>query len=381
MTGKKQCFNIKDMKVPFNDLQRHHLDIKDEIDAAIDRVINCSSFIRGEDVDRFEEEFSNLFNVKHTVSCANGTDAITIAAKALDIKKGDEVIVPANSWISSSAAITQAGGTPIFCDVNEYTYCIDVEKIEDKITCNTVGILPVHLFGHPAEMPTIMKIAEKHKLWVIEDCAQGHLGSIDGKLVGTFGNAATFSFYPGKNLGAMGDAGAVVTNDDAMAIKMAMFARHGGLTKGDHKIEGINSRLDGLQAAILRVKLKYLKIWTDKRIFAANRYFEHLKDVNEIICPNILERYKHVFHLFVIRTDHRNELREYLSKRDIQTVINYPIALPLLPAYARYNYSKKDFPVASDFQDKILSLPIFPEIEELQIKHVVDSIQSFYSRQ
>ena len=183
LTGKKQCFNIKDMKVPFNDLQRHHLDIK-EIDAAIDRVINCSSFIRGEDVDRFEEEFSNLFNVKHTVSCANGTDAITIAAKALDIKKGDEVIVPANSWISSSAAITQAGGTPIFCDVNEYTYCIDVEKIEDKITCNTVGILPVHLFGHPAEMPTIMKIAEKHKLWVIEDCAQGHLGSIDGKLVG-----------------------------------------------------------------------------------------------------------------------------------------------------------------------------------------------------
>ena len=366
------------MKVPFNDLTKHHQEIKNELDSVIFEVINKSSFIRGPFVENFELNFSKLFQTNNCVSCANGTDAITIAAKALGIKKGDEVIVPANSWISSSSAITQAGGTPIFCDVDKKTYCIDIKKIPEKITEKTVGILPVHLFGHPAEMNTIMDIAQKHNLWVIEDCAQGHLGSINSKLVGTYGNAATFSFYPGKNLGAMGDAGAIITQDDDLATKMAMFARHGGLVKGDHQIEGINSRLDGLQAAILNIKLNYLESWTEKRRAVAEKYIKGLQNVGDIVCPHIKKNYKHVFHLFVIRTEFRDELKDYLKKAAIDTVINYPTALPLLPAYSKYLYKKEDFPIASEYQEKILSLPIYPEISQSQIEYVIETIKIFY---
>ena len=246
------------MPVPFADLQLQYQTIKSEIDGAIAAVIRDNAFIRGPYVDAFEREFAAAVDVKHCVSCANGTDALYLAMAALKVKPGDEVITTAHSWISTSAMITHAGATVVFCDTDGATFTIDPAAIEAAITPRTVGIIPVHLYGQPADMDAIMAIARKHKLWVIEDCAQAHLARYKGQQVGTFGAAATYSFYPGKNLGAMGDAGAVVTNDDALAEHMTMLARHGGLVKHQHQIEGINSRLDGMQAAILSAKLPHL---------------------------------------------------------------------------------------------------------------------------
>ena len=251
--------------VPFADLHAQYLGIKDALDAAIAEVIRTSAFIRGPFVQRFEEEFARVAGLRHCVSCANGTDSLYIAMRALGVQPGDEVIAPAHSWISTTETITQAGGQVVFCDTDPDTYTIDPTQIEAKITPRTVGIIPVHLFGQPADMDPVMHIARKRRLWVLEDCAQAHLARYKGRQVGTFGVAASFSFYPGKNLGAMGDAGAVLTDDADLARRMAMLARHGGLTKGDHQIEGINSRLDGLQAAVLGVKLPHLAGWTARR--------------------------------------------------------------------------------------------------------------------
>src|SRR6516162_7988609 len=251
------------MAVPFADLQLQYQNIKREIDDAIAAVIRDNAFIRGPYVDAFEREFARAAEAKHCISCANGTDALYLAMAALKVKPGDEVITTAHSWISTSAMITHAGATPVFCDTDGATFIIDPAAIEAAITPRTVGIVPVHLYGQPADMDAIMAIAAKHKLWVIEDCAQSHLARYKGRLVGTFGNAATFSFYPGKNLGAYGDAGCIVTNDDRLADWAATFARHGG--KGEHVMEGINSRLDGLQAAVLLAKLPYLTGWTETR--------------------------------------------------------------------------------------------------------------------
>ena len=246
------------MPVPFADLQLQYQTIKSEIDGAIASVIRDNAFIRGSYVDAFEREFAAAVDVKHCVSCANGTDALYLAMAALKVKPGDEVITTAHSWISTSAMITHAGATVVFCDTDGATFTIDPAAIEAAITPRTVGIIPVHLYGQPADMDAIMAIANKHKLWVVEDCAQAHLARYKGQQVGTFGAAATYSFYPGKNLGAMGDAGAVVTNDERLAEHMTMLARHGGLVKHQHHIEGINSRLDGMQAAILSAKLPHL---------------------------------------------------------------------------------------------------------------------------
>lgn len=253
------------MNVPFADLHAQYLTIKPEIDSAISDVIRTSAFIRGPHVQRFEEAYAQAIGTSHCVSCANGTDSLYIAMRALGVQPGDEVLAPAHSWISTTETITQAGGKVVFCDTDRDTYTIDPAQIEAKITPRTVGIIPVHLYGQPADMDAIMDIARRHKLWVLEDCAQAHLARYKGRMVGTFGNAASFSFYPGKNLGAMGDAGALVTHNAALAERMAMIARHGGLTKGDHQIEGVNSRLDGLQASILSVKLPHLAQWTRRR--------------------------------------------------------------------------------------------------------------------
>src|SRR6266480_5072145 len=258
------------MKIPFVDLHAQYLTIKEEIDSAIAEVIAESAYIRGRHVDDFEEAWARTLGVKRCVACANGTDAIYIALRGLGLKRGDEVITSAHSWISTSETITQAGGRVVFCDTDEETFTIDPADIERKITPATVGIVPVHLYGQPADMGAIIAIARKHNLWVIEDCAQAHLASYKGQLVGTFGNVAAFSFYPGKNLGAYGDAGCVVTNDNRLADWMAAFARHGG--KGEHIMEGICSRMDGLQAAILNVKLPYLDGWTMARRKVARQY-------------------------------------------------------------------------------------------------------------
>jgi dTDP-4-amino-4,6-dideoxygalactose transaminase len=364
------------MKVPFVDLHAQYLTIKAEIDRAIADVIAESAYIRGRHVDAFEQAWALALGVKRCVSCANGTDAIYIALRGLGLRPGDEVITSAHSWISTSETITQAGGRVVFCDTDEEAFTIDPVDIEAKITPATVGIIPVHLYGQPADMGAIMAIARKHNLWVIEDCAQAHLATYNGQLVGTFGNVATFSFYPGQNLGAYGDAGCLVTNDDRLADLMATFARHGG--KGDHVLEGINIRMDGLQAAILNAKLRHLPAWTEARRHVAARYDELLEDVGHVATPKVGANRDHVYHLYVIRTENRDALRAHLTQAGISTVLNYPKALPFYPAYAYLRHAPQDFPVAYASQSRILSLPIYPELPNEAIEEVAFEIKNAF---
>lgn len=363
--------------VPFADLHAQYLSIRGEIDSAIAEVIRTSSFVRGPFVERFEAEFAAATGSANCVSCANGTDSLYIAMMSLGVKPGDEVIVPAHSWISTSETVTQAGATVVFCDTVPSTHTLDPARLAEKITPRTVGIIPVHLFGQPADMDPIMEVAQRHGLWVIEDCAQSHLATYKGRMVGSFGIAASYSFYPGKNLGAMGDAGALTTPDAGLAERMAMFARHGGLKKGDHRIEGINSRLDGLQAAILSVKLRRLPEWTRIRRDLARRYDRLLVECPGLSTPVAPVDREHVYHLYVVQHEQRDALAAHLAADGIQTVVNYPVALPFLPAYARFAHRPEDFPSAHRAQSRILSLPIFPEMTEPQLLAVVESITRF----
>jgi dTDP-4-amino-4,6-dideoxygalactose transaminase len=365
------------MPVPLADLQLQYRTMKGEIDAAIAAVIRDNAFIRGPYVDAFEQQFADAVEVKHCVSCANGTDALYLALAALKVQPGDEVITTAHSWVSTSAMITHAGGNVVFCDTDECTFTIDPAAIEAAITPRTVGIIPVHLYGQPADLDAIMAIAERYKLWVVEDCAQAHLARYKGRQIGTFGNAATYSFYPGKNLGAMGDAGAVVTNDSAIAEYITMLARHGGLTKHEHRIEGINSRLDGIQAAILSAKLPHLPTWTKARQDAAKFYDAALNQIEDVITPAVAADRTHVFHLYTIQHPLRDALAAYLTAHDVQTAINYPTALPFLTAYSRLKHRPEQFPNAFGQQRKILSLPMFAEITREQQEEVVGLIRKF----
>jgi dTDP-4-amino-4,6-dideoxygalactose transaminase len=365
------------MKVPFVDLHAQYLSIQDEIDEAIRTVIADAAFIRGPQVDAFERAWGKSQGVKHCVSCANGTDALQIALCGLGVKPGDEVITTAHTWISTSAMITQAGGRVVFCDVDPVTFTIDAAQIESKITSRTVGIIPVHLYGQPADMDPIMALARRHGLWVIEDCAQAHLARYKGQLVGTFGNVATFSYYPGKNLGAYGDAGAITTNDDRLADWMAAFARHGG--KAEHIMEAINSRMDGLQGAVLNVKLPHLPAWTEARRRVAADYDRLLANVGDVETPKIGPDRDHVYHLYVIRTGRRDALKAHLEAARIATGLHYPKALPFYPAYAYLGHSPADFPVAYRNQSRILSLPIYPEMPREMIEYVTEQIRRFFA--
>ncbi|MGY3549387.1 MULTISPECIES: DegT/DnrJ/EryC1/StrS family aminotransferase [unclassified Bradyrhizobium] len=365
------------MPVPYADLGLQYQSIKDEIDGAIAAVIRDSAFIRGPYVDAFEREFAAAASVKHCVSCANGTDALYLAMAALKVKPGDEVITTAHSWISTSAMVTHAGAQVVFCDTERDTFTIDPAAIEAAITPRTVGIIPVHLYGQPADMDAIMAIAKRYGLWVIEDCAQAHLARYKGQMVGTFGTAASYSFYPGKNLGAMGDAGAVVTNDSVLAERMTMLARHGGLVKHQHSVEGINSRLDGLQAAILSVKLRYLSSWTKARQAAARIYDAGLNQLKDFAVPYVAAGREHVYHLYTIQHPRRDELATYLKSYGVQTAVNYPTALPFLEAYQRFGARREQFPNAHNHQRRILSLPMFAEITSGQQAAVIDLIHAF----
>ncbi|HTB53357.1 MAG TPA: DegT/DnrJ/EryC1/StrS family aminotransferase [Ferruginibacter sp.] len=361
------------MKVPFVDLYAQYLSIKKEIDSAIENVIKNSSYIGGNAVSEFEKSFANYLGVTTVIGCANGTDSIEILLQSFGIGKGDEVIVPAASWISTSEAVTAIGATPVFVDIEENYFTIDIALIEKAITPRTKAIIPVHLYGHPADMPAIMAIAKKHSLIVIEDCAQAHGAAINEKKVGTFGHASSFSFYPGKNLGAYGDAGCMATNDTAIATKARMIANHGQQGKHNHIMEGRNSRLDGLQAAILSVKLPHLQKWTEARISNAAIYTAFFEKYG-VQVPATKKNYKHVFHLYVIKVANRKELQNKLSSKEIDTAIHYPTALPNLPAYNYLKTKPENFPVASRLQNEILSLPMYPELSKDSIKYIVDSI-------
>lgn len=366
------------MLIPFVDLKAQYQNIKSEINQAIQSVIDETAFIRGKYVAEFEKVYAEKYGVKHCISVANGTDAIYITLKALGIGSGDEVITVANSWISTSETISQVGAKPVFVDIEPSYYTIDASKIEEKITPRTKAIIPVHLYGQPAEIDVIKNICDKHSLYLLEDCAQAHFAEYMGQKVGTFGIAGTFSFYPGKNLGAYGDAGAIVTNDDDLAKKITMFANHGALKKHHHEMEGINSRLDGLQAAILLAKLPYIHEWNYKRYERSMLYNKLLKEVGGIITPEVRTNATHIFHLYVIRTQKRDELQQYLDEKGIQTAIHYPVALPFMKAYSYLNHKPQDFPVAFQCQREILSLPMYPELLPDQITYIVKSINDFF---
>jgi len=357
------------MKVPFVDLYAQYLDIKKDIDSAIENTIRTSAYIGGPAVKEFEKAFAAWVGVDHVVACGNGTDSIEILLKAYGVGAGDEVIVPAISWISTSEAVGAVGATPVFVDIEEDYFAIDATRVEAAITKNTKAIIPVHLYGHPADMPAIMAIATKHRLVVIEDCAQSHGARIDGKAAGTFGHAASFSFYPGKNLGAYGDAGCMATNDPAIAEQVRMIAQHGQKGKHNHLIEGRNSRLDGLQAAILLAKLPHLDSWTDRRIANAAHYDKVLKG-GDFCIPKVRPGSRHVYHLYVIRTKNRAAVQEKLEKAGIETAIHYPTPLPFLPCYAHFGHKPEDFPVAASCRQTILSIPMFAELTPQQMDHV-----------
>ena len=369
------------MNVPFVDLKAQYQNIKLEIDAAIQSVIIDTAFVSGKYAKIFEEEFANYCGVNHCVAVGNGTDALIIALKAIGIKSGDEVITAANSFIATSEAITAAGGKVVFVDCHPDYYTIDVGKIEEKITEKTKAIIPVHLYGQPADMDAINALAKKHNLFVIEDAAQAHGAMYKGKRIGTFGDIACFSFYPGKNLGAYGDAGAIITKNEDIATKSRMLANHGRIEKYNHEFEGINSRMDGIQAAVLSVKLKYLNEWSEKRRKLVYLYNELLKNVGDIVTPLELGETLPVYHLYVIRTQKRDSLKHYLAENNISSGIHYPIALPNLKAYTYLEHKPGDFPVSSRYQSEILSLPIFPEMTEDHVKYVSDSIMEFYNNE
>lgn len=361
------------MFVPFVDLKLQYKNHQVVIDEAIAKVINETAFISGKYAQQFENDFASFLGIKHVMSCANGTDSLEILLKAFGIGPGDEVIVPANSWISTSECVSTVGAKVVFVDAIPLKYTIDVSLIENKITNKTKAIIPVHLYGCPADMDEIMEIAKRYNLVVIEDCAQSHGAVYKGKKTGTIGHASSFSFYPGKNLGAYGDAGAMATNIDDIATACRMMANHGRLGKHDHGIEGRNSRLDGIQAAILSSKLPYLENWTQSRIANAALYSKLLENSN-LILPNTPPNCRHVYHLYVIQIENRNEVQEKLKERNIETGIHYPIALPLLKAYKHLGYQPDDFKVSFSQQSKLLSLPMYAELTEEQIKYVCENL-------
>ena len=369
------------MKIKFVDLYAQYLSIKEEIDKAMEGVIKNSSYIGGEPVKTFEQEFSSLYGIKHCISVANGTDSLFILMKMLGIGKGDEVLTVANSWISSSETISQTAAKPVFIDIDHLYYSIDENRLEEKITPNTKALIAVHLQGQMCAIGKIKDICEKHGIFLIEDCAQSHFSEFEGRRAGTFGVAGSFSFYPGKNLGAYGDAGCIITNDDKLAEKCRMYANHGALKKHHHLIEGINSRLDGMQAAVLSAKLPHILDWTAKRIEKADYYTRQLNMLcPQVITPVVRPGSKHTFHLYIIRTSQRDELKSFLADKGVETMIHYPSILPVLPAYVYLEEKGENYPVAYSFQPQILSLPIYPEISTEEIDYVVESIQLFYKK-
>jgi dTDP-4-amino-4,6-dideoxygalactose transaminase len=366
------------MQIPFVDLKSQYDSIKEDIDKAIAAVISKTAFVGGSHLKNFEEAFAKFCHVKHCIGVGNGTDAIYIALRTLGIGRDDEVITVANSFIATSEAITMTGAKVVFVDINPKTYNIEASKIEEKVTPKTKAIIPVHLYGQPADMDPILKIAKKYNLKVIEDAAQAHGAIYKGKLIGSIGDIACFSFYPGKNLGAYGDGGAIVTNNDEWALKARMIANHGRIDKYDHEIEGINSRLDGLQAAILEAKLKHLPEWTEARRQNAYRYNKYLADTG-LITPVEIADVTAVYHLYIVRVkkEQRQKLQDHLQSKGVSTGIHYPIALPNLKAYKYLNHSENDFPEATKASHEIVSLPMFPELQENQIKYIANAMKEF----
>ena len=363
------------MKIPLVDLKAQYKAHEDEFQAAVTGVMERGDFILGEEVSRFEEEFAEFCGAKYAVGLATGTDALFLGFTALGIGAGDEVITAANSFIASATGISLCGATPVFADINPRTYNLDPRAVEAKITSRTKAILPVHLYGQSADMDALLDIAERHNLKVVEDASQAHGAEYKGRRVGSIGHVAAFSFYPGKNLGAFGDGGAATTNDPEIAEKLKMLRNYGQSKKYHHDFIAFNSRLDTMQAAVLRVKLKYLEFWTAQRRRAAELYAQMLTE-RGIPQPEASPDCRHVYHLYVVRTKRRDEVVQRMNVAGIGAGIHYPVTIPNQKAYATLGYKFGDFPQSEAACREVMSLPLYPEITPEQIEIVCDTLVS-----
>lgn len=369
---------VQEIKVPFVDLSIQHAALRDEINQAWSGTLDRSDFILGQAVDRFERDFAAFVGVKEAVGVATGLDALRLSLAALGVGPGDEVIVPANTFIATALAVSQAGARPVLVDCDPTNYNIAVDAIEAAISPRTKAILPVHLAGLPADMDGILKCAARHHLSVVEDACQAHGASYRGQMCGGIGATGCFSFYPGKNLGALGDGGMIVTNRPELADQFRQLRNYGQRAKYEHVVAGMNSRLDTLQAAVLQIKLRRLPEWNEARGRHAIRYRELLKGVGDLQFQSGDAESRHVYHLMIVQTEHRDSLRQYLAERGIQTGIHYPCPIHLQPAYAFLGYSAGAFPVSERLAQRCFSLPMFPELADWQIEWVAQSIREWF---
>jgi len=363
------------MDVPFLDLRAQHRTIKDEILGMWSDILDSAYFVGGEHVEGLETEFAEAVGTKHAVAVNSGTDALRFVFLALGLEQGDEVVTVPNTFIATTESISQAGGTPVFVDVSPDTCNIDVSRIESAITSRTKGIVPVHLYGQCADMDPLLEIAERHGLWVVEDACQAHLAEYKGRKAGTMGAAAAFSFYPGKNMGACGEGGAITTDDAALAGKVRMLRDHGQAEKYHHDVEGYNGRLDAVQAAALRVKLRHLPEWNEARRAHAERYRELLTGAGGVELPSEPDWSLPVYHLFVVQVPQRERVIEALKQSGVATGLHYPLPLHLQNAYSHLGLGPGSFPVTETCAERILSLPMFPELTDEQIAYVCDCLR------
>jgi len=365
------------MNVPFLDLRPQYLELKDQFDAAYLRVAESGSFILGSEAQSFESEFATYCGAEHCIGVGNGLDALHLIIRALDIGPGDEVLVPANTYIATWLAVSHAGAIPVPIEPNERTYNIDASRIEAAITKHTRAIIAVHLYGQPADMDPINEIASQYGLKVIEDAAQAHGARYKGNRVGALGDVAGFSFYPGKNLGAWGDAGAVVTNDDTLARRIRVLSNYGSQVKYYNERKGFNSRLDELQAAVLRIKLAKLDEWNERRKRIAEEYLQMLEGSCDLTLPYVPNWADPVWHLFVVRHPKRDLLQEYLNQNGVGTLIHYPLPPHLQAAYAELGYERGHFQISEKMADEVLSLPMSSHLSALELRHVVQQLSTF----
>ena len=364
------------MEIPFVTLEPMHSEIRDEIMKVFARVYDSNRFISGEECGSFEKEFAEYCGAKHCVGCGNGMDALYLILRGYGIGQGDEVIVPSHTFIATALAVSYVGADPAFVEVDAGTYNINPMLIEKAITSKTKAIIAVHLYGQPADMDAINQIAKKHGLKVIEDSAQAHGAAYYGKMTGTLGDAAGFSFYPGKNLGALGDGGAVVSDDAQLIDRIRAIANYGSIIKYTHIYKGINSRLDELQAALLRVKLKHLDRWNDCRRKIAEKYLNGIYN-EQIIMPQTKDNYDHVWHLFAVRTENRDDFQKYLALHGIGTLIHYPIPMHLQEAYAAIQVKKGSLPVAEMISSQVVSLPMYYGMKDDEIDYVINTVNRY----
>jgi len=364
------------MQVDFMDIRKQDSDISEGIETAIKKVINSTSFILGKEVKNFEDEFAKYCSVKYAVGVGNGTEALHLALLALGVGTGDEVITTSNTYIATALAISFTGARPVFLDADPVTYNIDVAKIERAITKKTKALLPVHLYGQPADMDIILSIAKKRGLKVLEDAAQAHGAEYKGKKTGGLGDVAAFSFYPGKNLGAYGDGGIITTNDKNIYENLLLLRDYGRKSKYEHIIKGYNSRLDSMQAAVLSVKLKKLDKWNDARRENAAKYNGLFSSSNsDIITPKEMPYARHVYHQYVIRVPNRDKVVEEMKKRGVTLLVHYPIPAPLQEAYKDSGHKKGDFPVSEKLSEQVISLPIYPGLTKQEVEYVAQQFK------